>query len=88
MTKFRTNKKGNKYPITPRKGNADYRIPKNHKTELLKHKWVEAKMGTTLPYKKVVLLGIKGDEAHIEWNSDAGPVDAHINIKHLRVIKK
>jgi hypothetical protein len=59
------------------------------KKELKGHKWVLAKLGTKLPYRKVVLLGIKGQEAHIEWRDGLyQPVDAHINIRHLKLIKK
>ena len=58
------------------------------KGELKGHKWVEAKLGTKLPYRKVVLLGVKGKEAHIAWKIQGSTVDAHINICHLKLIKK
>ena len=56
------------------------------KKELKGHKWVMAKLGTKLPYQKVVLLGVKGQEAHILLKHGVyQPVDAHINIRHLKL---
>ena len=58
------------------------------KKELLKgKKFVMAKFGKTLPYKKVRLLSVKGREAHISWYNQGSVVDAHINIAHLKLIK-
>jgi len=58
------------------------------KKELLKKKFVKAKFGKTLPYKTVRLLSIKGKEAHISWMNQGSLVDAHINICHLKPIKR
>lgn len=51
-------------------------------------KFVKAKFGRNLPYKIVRLLGVKGKEAHISWKNQGSIVDAHINVCHLKLIKK
>ena len=58
------------------------------KKELKGHKWVLAKLGTKLPYQEVILESIKGQTAKIQLRKGFyTPVVAHINIRHLKVIK-
>jgi len=58
------------------------------KKELEGHKWVLVKLGTNLPYQKVVLESVKGQEAKIQLRKGYyTPVTAHINIRHLKLIK-
>lgn len=59
------------------------------KKELEGHEWVLAKLGTKLPYEKVVLENIKGRTAKIQLRKGYyTPVTAHIDIRHLKVIKR